>query len=239
MKISSGSEEFDYWLGGYEKGIITTFYGPAGSGKSNFCLMAAAKQALQGNKVVFIDTEGGFSIDRLQQLIPDQYIDNIILLKPTNFTEQILSFEKLLGLLDKKIALIIVDSMVMLYRLKMGEANQTKDLPKVTAVNRALVKQLRVLNEIARKNDIPVLITNQVYREFLPQVDFEAGKQPGVQPVAGDILRYWSKCILELQNLEKSKKRAILRKHRSLPTKQFTFRILNSGIEKIKFKLFH
>ena len=69
MKISSGSTDLDEWLaGGYENDIITTLYGPAGSGKTNLCLIAAANLASQGKKVIFIDTEGGFSIERLKQI---------------------------------------------------------------------------------------------------------------------------------------------------------------------------
>ena len=123
MKIPTGSGDFDEWLsGGYEKDIITTLYGPAGSGKSNFCVMAAAQQAIQGNKVIFIDTEGGFSVERLQQLTPQDVIKNILLLRVTNFAEQREAFNKLLSLLKKDIKLIIVDSIVMFYRLELGEA---------------------------------------------------------------------------------------------------------------------
>lgn len=47
-------------LRGYESDIITTIYGPAGSGKTNFSLLAAVSCASKGNKVLFIDTEGDF-----------------------------------------------------------------------------------------------------------------------------------------------------------------------------------
>ena len=61
-KISAGSYELNKWLyGGYDSEIITTLYGSAGSGKTNFCLLAAVSQAKKGQKVIFIDTEGGFS----------------------------------------------------------------------------------------------------------------------------------------------------------------------------------
>ncbi|MCX8194040.1 MAG: DNA repair and recombination protein RadB [Candidatus Pacearchaeota archaeon] len=232
MKISTGHVELDKWLqGGYESDIITTLYGPAGSGKSNLCMMAAVSQATRGKKVIYIDTEGGFSIDRLKQLAPIEAIKNIFLLKVTNFYEQREAFNKLLELLKQDIALIIVDSMVMLYRLALGEAAQEKDNEKAKAINRALVRQLRILNEIARKKQIPVIITDQVYSEFLSREDFEAGKEKKVIMVGGDILRYWSKCIIELQNIGYGKKKAILRKHRSLPEKEFLFEITDKGIK--------
>ena len=56
-KISAGSFDLNKFLfGGYEKDIITTIYGPGGSGKTNFCLLAAVSQAKKGNKVIYIDT---------------------------------------------------------------------------------------------------------------------------------------------------------------------------------------
>jgi DNA repair protein RadB len=228
MKISTGSDYFDEWLeGGYETDIITTLYGPAGSGKTNLCVMAAAQQAIQGKKVIFIDTEGGFSIERLQQLTPQEVIKKILLLRVTNFAEQREAFNKLLSLLNKNIGLIVVDSMVMLYRLEISGASKEK----AKAINSALVRQMRILSEITRKKNIPVIITDQVYGQFLSREDFEAGKPREVVMVGGDILKYWSKCIIELQNLEQAKKKTIIRKHRSLPSKEFVFEINDKGIK--------
>ncbi|UZE94238.1 MAG: DNA repair and recombination protein RadB [Candidatus Pacearchaeota archaeon] len=238
MKISTGSHNLDEWLaGGYEKDIITTFYGPAGSGKTNLCLLAAASIAAKGKKVVFIDTEGGFSVDRLKQLTSEEIMKNIFLLKATNFSEQREAFNKLLDLIKEDIGLIIVDSMVMLYRLELGQANQEQDKEKIMIINRSLARQMRILSEIARKKQIPVLITDQVYSEFISRKDFEAGKPKPVSMVGGDIMKYWSKCIIELQNFGQNRKKAILRKHRSLPEKEFVFMITNKGLfgEKRKF----
>lgn len=241
MKIPTGSIEFDKWLqGGYESDVITTFYGPAGSGKSNFCVMAAAVQATLGKKVIYIDTEGGFSITRLNQIVSrdasQNIIKNIFLLKATNFFEQCKAFDSLLKLVNQNvnIGLIVVDSIAMLYRLELGQAVQENKSERIKIINRALLKQLHILTEIARKKSIPILVTNQVYYEFLSKEDFEAGKEKRVVMVAGDILRYWSKCIIELQNLGQNKRRAILKKHRSLPEKEFIFKITQKGIEKEK-----
>ena len=73
-KISAGSYDLNKWLfGGYETDIITTIYGPAGCGKTNFCMLAAVSQAKKSNKIIFIDTEGGFSADRFKQIAGDDY----------------------------------------------------------------------------------------------------------------------------------------------------------------------
>ncbi len=240
-KISAGSYDLNKWLyGGYDKDIITTIYGPAGSGKTNFCLLASVSQAKKNNKIIFIDTEGSFSVERIKQLVSEneleQVLRNIILLKPTSFSEQEESFQELLDKLkSNKIGLIVVDGMTMLYRLELAEAkqekNEKKQLMKVREINSKLAKQMRILAEIARKKQIPVIVTNQVYYEFLSEQELREGKEREVSMVGGDILKYWSKCIIELKN-ERGKKKAILRKHRSLREKELSFEIIEKGIRK-------
>jgi DNA repair protein RadB len=219
-KASTGSDVLDGLLGGgYESGVITTIYGPPGSGKTNLCLLCMTRHA--DRKVIYIDTEGSFSVDRIKQLSPDyeEILKNIIVLKPTTFEEQKKVFEKLKGIVTDKIGLIIIDSIAMLYRLEIGV---NKDVFKV---NRDLGVQLVDMVHIARKFRIPIIITNQVYSDF--------EDKSKVNIVGGDILKYASKCLIELQKTERGKK-AILRKHRSLPEgRELEFRIVDEGIEEI------
>ena len=87
-KITTGSHDLNVWLeGGYEKGIITMFYGPAASGKSNFMILAACNQAKKDKKIIFIDSEGSFSVDRVRQISenPELILKNIAIIKPNNF----------------------------------------------------------------------------------------------------------------------------------------------------------
>lgn len=233
-KISTGSYDLNKWLyGGYEKGIITMIVGPAGSGKTNFVILSACSQAKKGNKVIFIDTEGGFSSDRVKQITGENYeetLKNIFLLSPTNFEEQKKSFSELLNKLKKEtISLIVVDGMATLYRLELGEAIKSENEKEISDVNRKVAEQLRILAEISRKKDIPILITNQVYSMFLSDEDLKKGAEKRVNFVGGDLLKYWSKCIIELRN-DNRKRKAVLVKHRSLPEKELGFEIKNEGI---------
>jgi len=240
QKISAGSYDLNKWLfGGYEKDIITTIYGPAGSGKTNFCVLSAVSQAKKGNKVIFVDTEGGFSVDRVKQISGGDYekiLENIMLLKPTNFSEQQEAFCRLLKeIKNNKISLIIVDGMTMLYRLALGEARdeneEDRKIIKIREINSELAKQMRILAEISRKYEIPIIATNQVYSDFLTEEEMKRGKEKETHMVGGDIMRYWSKCIIELR-LERGKRKAILRKHRSLPEKMLDFEIVGEGIRR-------
>lgn len=239
-KNSTGNKDFDKFLGGgYEKDIITIIYGPPGSGKSNFCLMAAVETAKQNKKVIYIDTEGSFSVDRLNQLTSLDVLKNILLLKATSFEEQKKAFDTLLKKVSsEKIGLIVIDSLVMLYRLELGLAREEakaleekakeKEKEKIQKVNRELARQLRTLNEIARKKNITILATSQIYQDF---------ESKELKMSGGTILPYWAKCLIELKNTKP--KTAVLKKHRSLPEKDFTFTITKYGIkEKKGFGLF-
>jgi DNA repair protein RadB len=221
-KIPTGSEVFDELLeGGYETDIVTTVFGPAGSGKTNLCIVSAVETVKQGKKVIYIDSEGGFSVERIKQLTPDykETLDNIFFLKPITFDEQKASFEQLKNLVNDKIGLIVIDSIVMLYRLEIAKTDDVYNL------NRQLGQQLGFLTEIARRQNVPVLVTNQVYADF--------DNKEKVNMVGGDILKYGSKCIIELQKGHKSLRKAILRKHRHLAEgNEALFIIENEGLKK-------
>ncbi len=235
-KISAGSFDLNKWLyGGYEKGIITMIAGPPASGKTNFVILAACSQARKGNKIIFVDTEGGFSIERVKQIVGGDYeeiLKNILLLELMNFEDQRKSLINLSNKVKKEhISLIIIDGMAMHYRLELGavKSKESKSGGGVKKVNRDLAWQMKILAEISRKEKIPIIITNQVYTEFLSEEKRRKGVKPGVNLVGGDLFKYWSKTIIELKN-DNGKKKAILLKHRSLPIKELNFEIKNKGI---------
>lgn len=222
-KISAGSYDLNKWLfGGYDRDIVSMIYGGSGTGKTNFCLLAAVSQAKKGNKVIFIDTEGGFSSERVKQIAGDDYesvLENILLLKPTDFSEQKRIFDKIHSYLKGKVSLIVVDGMTILYRLDSALA-RGKDEGAYRGINSELVRQIKMLAEISRKQNIPVIATAQVYNW-----------EDSQKIVGGDILKYWAKCWIELKN-ERGVRTAFLRKHRSLPEKELEFKIVNDGVKK-------
>lgn len=235
-KISAGSFDLNTWLfGGYEKEVITMIAGPPGSGKTNFALLAAASQAKKQKKVIFMDSEGGFSPERVRQIVGEDYkeiLGNILLLEPKSFNEQKKIFDSLLNSVrENHVGLIVVDGMAMLYRLELGDAIKEKEDSKIREVNREVAKQMRLLSEIARKEKLPIIITNQTYKGFLSEEDWRAGKEAQYNIVGGDLFKYWSKCIIELKQ-EGNKRKAILLKHRSMPEKELDFVIKDKGIFK-------
>jgi DNA repair protein RadB len=221
QKISSGSQILDQFLaGGLDQDIITTIYGPSGSGKTNLCILSAVQVAKRNKKVIFIDTEGGICVERILQIGKDQSIlNNFIFLRPVNFQEQKETFDKLKDFISDTIGMIVVDSISMLYRLELSKSQG------VFETNSALGKMMGQLVEIARKKQIPVIITNQVYSDF--------DKRDQVKMVGGDLLKYSSKCLLELRKDEDIRS-IILKKHRHLPEgNKIHFKIVETGIESI------
>jgi len=232
-KISTGSYDLNKWLyGGYEKGIITMLAGSPGSGKTNMAILVACSQAKKGNKVIFIDTERGFSIERVKQIVGEGFQDilkNILLMEPSDFNEQKKLFATLNSELKKEqVSLIVVDGMAMLYRLEMGDARENGD-ENIREINWEVAKQMKLLAEISKKQDIPIIITNQVYSGFQSEEDWKKGLERETNIVGGDLFQYWSKCIIELKG-SGNKRKAVLLKHRSLPEKEMGFEIRNEGI---------
>ena len=214
--ISTGNAELDIYLGGgYEKGVVTTFYGASSSGKTNLVLLSAVRCAEKGGNVVIIDTEGGIAVERIRQLSSSQILDKFNFYQPLDWEDQLSSIDKLSLLLRKKtIDLVVIDSIAMLYRLAMGD--------NVYQTNRDMAKHIGNLVHIAREYQIPVLITNQVYNRF---------DDDKVRLVGGDLLKYTSKALLYLECVERNH---LLRvdKHRFIKQERpFTFNIINTGID--------
>lgn len=214
---------FDNIIGELQKDTITTIYGPPGSGKSTICFQYCIEVLKQNKKVIYVDTEGGFSAERLKQINPDLDLNEIIVFSPKSFDEQhktILSLNKQIKN-PKQIGLVVVDSLVMLYRLKLGDAPQK--------INQELGEQLRLLTEISRTFHIPVLVTNQMYTHF----DTKEKKMVG-----GNVMEYWSKTIIELDK-DQDIKTATLKKHKFQKegiTKNFE--IVQSGLVESKNRSF-
>ena len=202
--------------GGFEPSVITTVYGPAASGKTNIAILLAAKVAKEGKKVVWIDTEGSFSVERFKQVADEKLLDKILFLTPTTFDEQHRVISKLNEHVTKELGVIIVDTSTMLYRTELG-MNDSREM------NDKLVFQYRLLLEIARKQEIPVLCNSQVYSDLNDKEKYNV--------VGGTIVKNISQCLIELQK-PNGERIAIVRKHRSLPEdKTIKFKIVQEGIK--------
>jgi DNA repair protein RadB len=190
--------------GGIEAGTITQIYGEAGSGKTNLCLQLAIECVKSGKKVIFIDTEG-FSPERFSQIAGEkarEIAQDIFIFEPLTFEEQWSAIKDAEKLIKKNVGLIIIDSLVSYYRFELNEERSLQ-------LKRELANQLTHLLGIARKYNIAVAITNQVYTDVATDE---------LKAVGGTILEHLSKVIIKLEKLgESGKRRATIQKHRSRP----------------------
>jgi DNA repair protein RadB len=218
-KRSSGSPALDTLIGGgLEIRTLTQFYGEPASGKSTFCMIAAVAALRAGQCVAYIDTEG-FSIERFRQIAgadTDAIADRLFLFEPVDFEHQgqvIAECEKVLKV--HKPGLLIMDSATALYRT---------DLEKGRDAIQLLTKQMIHLLGYAKRYDIPVIITNQVYMDTGKNTCYGLG---------GYALEHISKVIVRLEKGENTgQRRARLVKHRSRPEgNSFSYEITEEGIQ--------
>ncbi len=217
-KLPTGSSCIDSLLGGgVETGTLTQVYGVSGSGKTSLCLMLAYNTAKRFGKVVYIDTEG-LSPERVNQIFKDkEALKDVYIYDVYDFKMQSVAVREVAKLCEKEsVVLVIVDSLTSLYR------SELEDEEKQLKAKRELISQLTILLGLARKLDLAVVFTNQMFTDVRDGVD---------KPLGGPSVDHLSKVIL---SLEKSNGRRIARliKHRSREEGAFcTFKITDRGIE--------
>ena len=224
LKRLQTNSPFDKLLnGGLEEDAITNVYGPAGSGKTNMTIVSALSCIRTGKKAVYMDTEGSFSVERFHQLGgTEKDMKNIIFIDVHTWEEQCREMKKIESITEGA-GLVVVDSMVSLYRLEMSDS-------KFSEVNKQLATQYSILSRIARKSRIPILVTNQIY-----------GVGEDIEVTSRTVAKYWSKTMIELKKTDRENTRtAILRKHRSQPENmKIEFEITKTCLKETgKFSLF-
>lgn len=207
--------------GGIERGTVTQLYGPPAAGKTNLALCVAVSCALSGERVAYIDTEG-LSPDRFEQLLRTQeeaietLSSRIIVSEAHTFDEQEEAVRDVEELADE-VSLIVLDSATGFYRLQRTEDEREGD------ALRSVARQITHLLALARKHDLAVLITNQVFSD--PDAD-------RVRPLGGNTLEHWTGTVLRIDRFRGGKRRATLEKHRSKPAGESAqFRITDEGLE--------
>ncbi|MFC6767248.1 DNA repair and recombination protein RadB [Natrinema soli] len=232
--ISTGCSPVDELLGGgFERGAVTQLYGPPAAGKTNLALSAAVETAVDGGTVVYIDTEG-VSVDRFQQLLEatvdtdpprdgdEGDADDVEAVASRIVIEDALDFEEQAEAVRdaeefaERADLIVLDSATGFYRLE-----RTADGDEGEAL-RSVTRQVTHLLSLARKHDLGVVLTNQVFAD--PDSDRTRG-------LGGNTLEHWTGTVVRLERFRGGKRRATLEKHRSKPVgDSVQFRITDTGL---------
>ena len=202
--------------GGIESGVITEVFGEAGSGKSNLCLQATRECASFGKKVAFVDSEG-ISIERLNQICKKEYnfkkiLDEIMFFTPNSFKSQEKIIKEILE--NNNIELIVVDTLNLFYRINLEDDKE--------ATMRSFLRQMGTMQMAARKKDIFILVSEQVYTD----------KNGEIKPFTHRETEHMIKTSIKLEKKGIAKRNAIIMKHRSQPEgKTASFTINSSGLE--------
>ena len=214
-RVATGIDSVDRLLrGGLETDGLTEIYGEGGSGKSLFCLHLASRIASDDRWVFYIDTEG-LSLERLEAIasVPlNQLLRRLLVSRPKSLEEQSAAVTTACQLARERgrnVGLIILDSATFYYRLALSQSDEDE-------ARQALCLELADLLATARDVEIPVLFTNQVWRNL---------RDGTLEPLGGSFVNHVAKTILRFDRLEGSRRRVLLVKHRSLPEASAEFRI--------------
>ena len=191
--------------GGYTRRMITQFYGEPGCGKSTFCMVAAVSVIAKGRNVVYIDTES-FSAERFSQIAGDQaeaFSDRLYLFEPEDFEQQGLMIADAAKILaNRDVGLLVLDSATGLYRSDLEYGQQDG----VQRLNRQII----VLLGFAKRYNIPVIVTNQVYQSFSP---LAALTKEVFVPLGGTGLAHLSKVVLQISRSDAFRCVTVMKHH--------------------------
>ncbi|XP_070664736.1 DNA repair protein RAD51 homolog 2 isoform X1 [Malus domestica] len=163
----------DALCGGIPFGVLTELVGPAGIGKTQFCLklalLASLPEAYGGldGRVIYIDVESKFSSRRMIEIgsksfpeifhkkgMAQEMAGRILVMRPTSLSEFTESLQQLkISLLQNQVKLLIIDSMAALVAGEQGQGAPRQHL---------LGWHISFIKSLAEFSRIPIVVTNQV-----------------------------------------------------------------------------
>lgn len=236
-KISTGSSEFDGLLGGgIQTNAITEAFGEFRTGKTQLgttlCVTVQMDEENGGcnGKAAFIDTEGTFRPDRLQDIAArfgleaEKVLENVLVARAYN-TEHL---SELLDKLSVKFSeepgvykLLVVDSVISLFRTdfvgrgELGERQQR--------LNQLLSKLMKIADEY----NLAVYITNQMMADPGANMSFVADPK---KPIGGHILAHASTTRIYLKKGRNETRIAKIYDSPDVPEAEIVYSITEGGI---------
>eukprot|EP00842_Homolaphlyctis_polyrhiza_P005279 jgi/Hompol1/5752/HPOL_002073-RA len=205
LRISTGSSEFDKLLGGGIQSMsITEAFGEFRTGKTQLahtlCVTAQLPISMGGanGKAAFIDTEGTFRPERIEQIAirfgldPQATIDNIMVARAFNSEHQFDLLTELAVRLcdDRQYRLVVVDSIMALFRTDFTGRGELADRQQ------KLGAMLAKLTRISEEFNVAVYLTNQMTADPGAMMSFGADPK---KPIGGHVLAHASATRLYLK----------------------------------------
>jgi len=240
QKLTTGSSDLDALIGGgIETQNMFEAFGEFGSCKSQLamqlcvtCQLPVEKGGLAGN-AIYIDTEKSFRPERIKQMSEHLGLDsskvlkNIRVARAYSTDHQILlaeSAEKLLKNKKNNVRLVIVDSLMALFRSEYSGRGTLAERQQKLNIH------LRILQRIAEVYNCAVFITNQV----MARPDIFFGDPTAA--VGGHILGHASKFRIYLRKGKAGKRIARLIDSPYLPEGEAVFQVSETGIGNLETK---
>eukprot|EP00803_Ostreobium_quekettii_P000361 evm.model.scf_2577.4 EVM.evm.TU.scf_2577.4 scf_2577:20684-21875(-) len=222
-------------VGGVETGSITEIYGEFRCGKTQLCHTLCVTCQLPTDmgggegKALYIDTEGTFRPQRLEQ-IAERYglnvndvLDNVAYARAHNTDHQsqlLMAAASMMA--DTRFALVVVDSATALYRTEFNGRGELS----VRQIH--LGRFLRSLQRMADEFGVAVVVTNQVVAANLDGASMFAG--PTIKPIGGNIMAHATTTRLWLKKGRGENRVVKIVSSPSLPERDATFSIGAEGI---------
>lgn len=233
LRCTTGCRSLDRLLGGgIETQSLTEFIGPYAAGKTQICFTLCVTSQLPiekgglGGMVVYLDTEGTFSPERVHQIAehwdldPQRVLGNIYVGRVYTSDHQMILVDHLPEHVDmSQVKLLIVDSIISHFR---GEYIGRESL---TSRQQKLNRHLHTLARLAEAYNIAVVVTNQALADpsqFYGNPD---------RPAGGNIMAHACTHRVWIQKGKNNTRVAKLIDSPSLPESAARFRITERGIE--------
>lgn len=236
LKCKTGSKALDKLLGGgIETQAMTELVGEYRTGKTQLCFTLSVRAQLppeQGGldgDVLFFDTEGTFSSDRIHQIcqameLPPKPIFNGILVSRVYTSDhQMLLLDHASKICrEENVKLVIVDSVITHYRSEyIGRETLAERQQKLNSYLHKLMRLAEALN-------LAVVVTNQAQAN--PQAFFGNPNQPA----GGNVMAHACTHRVLLRKSKKTKRIARVIDSPSIPYGECVFKLSDKGIEDVE-----
>jgi len=221
--IPTGCSELDKMLhGGFETQSVYEVYGPEGSGKTQVSMSTVVEALNAGIQVHFIDCEGTFDLDRLDQIatqrgitLHEDLLGYTMITDSSEFTQYI---EKIVPkFIENNTKLLIIDGMIGLFRAAYEGRGELYDRQN------EIERVLKHLKNISIYLNCSVLITNQVQSNPDPWGEKE-------KPIGGHVFGHFVKYIIAIKKGMKNNRIARLIKSPRDAMADYPFYLTDAGV---------
>ncbi|XP_026191140.1 meiotic recombination protein DMC1 homolog [Cyclospora cayetanensis] len=238
VKITTGSSQLDQLIGGgIETMSITEIFGENRCGKTQIChtlcVTAQLPKEMNGGcgKVCYVDTEATFRPEKICA-IAERFgldgagvLDNIMYARAytTEHMHQLLTVAAA-KMSEEKFAIIIVDSIIALFRVDFCGRGELADRQQ------KLNKMLSSLIKISEQYNVAVVVTNQVMSDPAGGLTFVANP---TKPVGGHVLGHASTTRLSLRKGKGEQRICKVYDAPNLPESECIFQLTTQGISDV------